>query len=169
MTHRPYLSFLGAAALLSAAAFAQPGGAPPSAGAPGAAGATAAAPAASQLGRWLTESGNLEVDVAPCGAALCGTVVRVLANRSMSSPGTEMAAADSRPALGMVLLSDFMPSGEGEWKGQIYNRENGKTYSALMTHPEADQLLIRAYIGLPLLGKTQVWRRVGAAPEAAQK
>lgn len=150
MPIRPTLSFLGAAALCTAAAFAQP------------------APAG-QLGRWLTESGNLEVDLAPCGAALCGTVVRVLANRSMSSPGTEMAAADSRPALGMVLLSDFMPSGEGEWKGQIYNRENGKTYSALMTHPAADQLLIRAYIGLPLLGKTQVWRRVGTAAETAQK
>lgn len=150
MTIRPTLSFLGAAALLTAAAFAQPA-------------------AGGQLGRWLTESGNLEVDIAPCGAALCGTVVRVLANRSMSSPGAEMAPADSRPALGMALLSGFVPSGEGEWKGQIYNRENGKTYSALMTHPADDQLVIRAYIGLPLLGKTQVWRRVrDAAPGAAQ-
>jgi hypothetical protein len=35
-------------------------------------------------GRWLTESGNLEVVVAPCAADLCGTVARVLANRSMS-------------------------------------------------------------------------------------
>lgn len=154
MTIRPTLSFFGAAALLTAAAFAQPA-------------------AGGQLGRWLTESGNLEVDIAPCGAALCGTVVRVLANRSMSSPGAEMAPADSRPALGMALLSGFVPSEEGQWKGelkgQIYNRENGKTYSALMTHPAADQLVIRAYVGLPLLGKTQIWRRVSdSAPGTAQ-
>ncbi len=133
---------VGAGALLAATVFAQ-----------------TTAPA-SQQGRWLTESGNFEVHIAPCGAALCGKVVRVLANRSMSAPGTEMAAADSRPALGMTLLSGFVRSGEGELKGEIYNRENGKTYAALMSMPAPDQLAIRAYVGLPLFGKTQVWRRV---------
>ena len=119
-------------------------------------------------GIWVTESGNLEVHLAPCGPALCGTVVKVLANRSMSGPGAELVPADARPALGMTLLSDFKPSGDGEWKGQIYNRENGKTYSALMTHPAPDQLLIRGYVGLPVFGKTQVWRRADSAP-ATQK
>lgn len=134
--------------------------------------ALAAAPLAmaqstpSQMGRWITESGNLEVEVAPCGEAFCGTVVRVLANRSMSAPGTEMNAADTRPALGMKLLSDFRPAGAGEWKGEIYNREKGKTYSALISTPAADQLVVRAYVGLPLFGKTQVWRRPGAQEEA---
>lgn len=121
-----------------------------------------------QLGRWITESGNLEVEVAPCGDAYCGTVVRVIANRSMSAPGAEMAAADPRPALGMAILRGLKPGeGEarGEWKGEIYNRENGKTYSAIVTAPAADQLAIRAYLGLPALGKTQVWRR--AAPQGA--
>ena len=119
--------------------------------------------ASSQNGRWLTESGNFEVDVAPCEAALCGTVVKVLANRSMSAPGTEMPVADSTKLVGMVILSDFKDSGSGEWKGKIFNRENGKLYSAVMSHPQADQLVIRSYIGLPLFGKTQVWRRVGAS------
>lgn len=125
-----------------------------------------AAPDAVPGGIWLTESGNLEVQLAPCGPALCGTVVKVLANRSMSGPGAELVPADARPALGMTLLSDFKPSGDGEWKGQIYNRENGKTYSGLMTHPAPDQLLIRGYVGLPVFGKTQVWRRADSAPAA---
>jgi uncharacterized protein (DUF2147 family) len=128
-----------------------------------------AAPDTAPSGVWVTETGNLEVQLAPCGPAICGTVVKVLANRSMSGPGAEMVPADARPALGMKLLTDFTPSGEGEWKGQIYNRENGKTYSALMTHPAPDQLVIRGYVGLPLFGKTQVWRRSadGAASPAA--
>lgn len=128
-----------------------------------------AAPDTAPGGIWVTESGNLEVQLAPCGTALCGTVVKVLANRSMSGPGAELVAADGRPALGMTLLSGFKPSGEGEWKGEIYNRENGKTYSALMTQPTADQLVIRGYVGLPLFGKTQVWRRSMDAAPAAQK
>ena len=115
---------------------------------------------AAESGRWLTESGNLEVDIAPCGEALCGSVVRVIANRSMSGPGAPMQAADSRSPLGMNLLSDFTPVGNGEWKGKIYNRENGETYDCLIELLAPDQLKVRAYKGLPLFGKTQVWRRV---------
>jgi uncharacterized protein (DUF2147 family) len=112
------------------------------------------------LGRWITESGNLEVDIAPCASGLCGTVVRVLGNRSMSGPGQEMQAADARPALGMVILSELQPAGEGgELAGTIYNRENGKNYSVKLATDAAGQMLVRAYVGLPLFGKTQVWRR----------
>lgn len=127
-----------------------------------------AAPPDAPSGNWVTESGNLEVAIGPCGAALCGTVVKVLANRAMSGPGAEMASADTRPAVGMTLLSGFMASGEGEWTGEIYNRGNGKTYSALMTHPAPDQLLVRGYVGLPMFGKTQLWRRASTAGESSQ-
>ncbi|MNV16079.1 hypothetical protein D3C71_1068320 [compost metagenome] len=89
-------------------------------------------------------------------------MVRVLANRSMSAPGTEMTAADARPALGMTMLSGLRDSGSGEYQGEIYNRENAKTYRSTLTPAEPDQLLVRAYVGIPLFGKTQVWRRPAA-------
>lgn len=121
---------------------------------------------APHLGRWVTESGNLEVEIAPCGEVLCGTVVKVLANRSMSAAGEEMKPADTRPALGMVILSGLRPAGDGELRGEIYNRENAKTYSALLTVAPPDQLLVRGYVGLPAFGKTQVWRRPATAGAA---
>jgi uncharacterized protein (DUF2147 family) len=116
--------------------------------------------AADHKGRWLTASGNLEVEIAPCGQALCGTVVRVVANKSMAAPNATMAPVDARPALGIRILADFTPSGDGEWEGRIYNRENGKTYSCVMALLTPDQLKIRPYIVLPLFGQTQIWRRV---------
>ncbi len=115
-------------------------------------------------GRWVTESGNLEVEIAPCGDALCGAVVKVLANRSMSAPGQPMEAADPRPALGMVILSGLRSQGDGDYDGRIYNRENAKHYSARLRLGAPDQLVIRAYIGLPLFGKTQLWRRTESSP-----
>ena len=84
------------------------------------------------LGTWLTDSGNLEIEIARCGEALCGKVTKVLANRSMSGSG-EMVSADKRDPLGMTLLKDFKPSGEGEWSGEIYNSNNGKTYTGGIT------------------------------------
>lgn len=127
-----------------------------------------AAHAKTPLGRWITESGNLEVNITPCtpgdGNALCGKVVRVLANRSMSAPATEMATADARPALGMTILSDLRPvdGGTSQYKGEIYNRENAKTYRVNLTTAEPEQLLVHAYVGIPFFGKTQVWRRPAA-------
>ena len=132
------------------------------------------------LGRWITESGNLEVLIAPCDSTrattLCGKVVRVLGNRSMSARGTDMAAVDTRPTLGMTLLSDLRETNVGdgshdvrvEYKGAIYNRENAKTYRATITSAQPDQLLVHAYVGLPLFGKTQVWHRPSTEQEDVQ-
>jgi uncharacterized protein (DUF2147 family) len=123
---------------------------------------TGAPAPANQVGRWLTESGNLEVDIAPCGKALCGTVTRVVANNSMAEPGKAMAG-DPQAALGLKILSDFVPAEDGAWTGQIFNRENGKTYDCIMSLEAPDQLKLRAYVGSPLIGKTQIWRRVPVA------
>ena len=134
--------------------------------------AAATAHAADPRGRYLTASGNFEVEVGPCGAALCGSVSKVIANHSMSRPGEAMQAADARDPMGLQLLSGFVPTGDPgaeprEWRGEIYNRENGKTYACLMALDERGDLVLRAYVGLPLFGKTQVWQRLDATPTAA--
>jgi uncharacterized protein (DUF2147 family) len=117
-------------------------------------------------GTWLTESGNLQIEVAPCDKALCGTVVKVLANRSMERMGEEAKPVDARDPMGMVILKDFTSSGDGEWEGQIYNRENGKTYSCVLSIVDGDQLKVRAYRGLRIFGKTQIWKRVNVTADA---
>ena len=119
------------------------------------------------MGRWLTESGNLEIEIAPCGEALCGTVVAVRGNRSMSNPDQEMQPVDGRSPLGMTILSEFVPTGKGSWDGRIYNRENGKIYDCLMTPLSSTQLRVRGYKFLPLIGKNQVWTRLNAESAAA--
>jgi len=119
--------------------------------------AMGAAPALT--GTWRTASGNLDVKVAPCGAKLCGTVARVLANQSMAQPGAAMKGAP--PAAGLKILDGLEAKGDGAWAGKIYNRENGKTYDCRITLPAADRMELRAYVVLPLFGQTQVWTRVG--------
>jgi len=117
--------------------------------------ANAAAPA--PLGRWLPASGNVEVTIRPCGQALCGAVSRVFANNSMEHPGP---AATPPARVGLQLLSDFRPDGDG-WTGRLFNRENGATYDCHMTLQGANQLVMHAYVVLPIFGKTQIWRRLG--------
>jgi len=108
-------------------------------------------------GRWLTASGNLEVVVAPCGDALCGTVARVVANHSMANPNQELG---ERPQIGLTILDTFTPSGADAWEGHIFNRENGKTYRCTLRLRDPEQLEVRPYIGIRLIGQTQIWHRV---------
>jgi uncharacterized protein (DUF2147 family) len=122
-----------------------------------------ASTAYAQTGRWITASGNLEIEIAPCGQALCGTAVRVLANNSMSTPARSMAS--HVPGLGLRIMRDFTSTGDGVWTGYIYDRENGKTYRCRMRELNPDQLEIHPYIGIPLFGQTQIWHR---APDSSE-
>ena len=106
-------------------------------------------------GVWVTASGNLEVEIAPCGPKLCGVAVKVLANHAMAAGQTQSAAPAT---VGLKLLTGLAPVKPGTWKGRLFNRENGKTYDCLV-QPLADGTLkVRAYVGTPLIGKDQVWR-----------
>jgi len=116
--------------------------------------------AAAPTGRWLTASRSLEIEIAPCGKALCGTVVRVLSDKPMSPDAAAPAEKPAAPALGLEVLRDFVPDGAGRWSGRIYDRFNGKTYDCLMTIAAADRLQVRPYLVLPLFGKTQIWTRL---------
>jgi len=111
------------------------------------------------LGHWITESGNYEVEIAPCADKLCGTIVKVLGNRSMRDPSVEMVPADPRPALGMQILTDLTPDGADEWSGNVYDRESGKTYSCRVTLLASGQLKVRGYVVLPMFGRTALWHR----------
>ena len=124
------------------------------------------APAAEPAGRWRSASGNVEVEIAPCGTALCGTIVRVLSNRSMADPSVELP---NLPGVGLVVLSNFLPSasGDGSLEGFIYDRESRKTYACTMSLESPDRLALHAYVGFQMLGRTQVWTRVDAEGNAA--
>jgi len=121
-------------------------------------GAVVEASAADLRGVWLTETRNLEVQIAPCGEALCGAVAKVLGNRSMAA-NAQMAAPPAR--LGMQILTDLRERKPGVWVGKIYNRENGKTYDCQISLATPDRMALRAFVGLPVFGKSQVWTRVG--------
>jgi uncharacterized protein (DUF2147 family)/thiol-disulfide isomerase/thioredoxin len=109
-------------------------------------------------GTWRTESGNLEVEIRPCGAALCGTVVKVLGNASMAHPGAEMSGV---PGMGLVLLSNFLEAPDGSWEGFIYDREAAQTYRCNLTLDPDGNLVVLGYLGVHALGRTQHWTRVG--------
>jgi uncharacterized protein (DUF2147 family) len=128
----------------------------------------AAAQAPSPLGRWLTDGGKSHVEIYACAPHLCGRIVwlREPANPD-GKPKVDRhnpdAAKRNQPIVGLVMLWGFKPAdGErGVWdNGRIYNPEDGDTYRSTLTLDGNGTLRVRGYVGVPLLGKTQVWSRV---------
>jgi len=65
----------------------------------------------------------------------------------------------SRPRLGLPVLSDFVKDGDTKYTdGKIYDPNNGKTYSCIITY-KGKELDIRGYIGISLFGRTTTWSR----------
>jgi len=64
-------------------------------------------------------------------------------------------------------MSGFEPSGPGTWDGTVYNPQDGKTYAGSITVLSDNALRVRAYIGLPVFGRSQTWAR--AEPSATDR
>ncbi|MBN2461456.1 MAG: DUF2147 domain-containing protein [Candidatus Cloacimonetes bacterium] len=60
---------------------------------------------------------------------------------------------------GLIILNGFRTTNNKKWTGgTIYDPENGKTYSCTMKL-QNDELKIRGFVGISLLGRTEIWTR----------
>lgn len=65
-----------------------------------------------------------------------------------------------QPTLGMTILSGFPAAGNDYSGGTILDPENGKYYKSRMTLvDDGKKLIVRGYIGIPLIGRSQTWLR----------
>lgn len=63
--------------------------------------------------------------------------------------------------VGLVVLSGLKASQTRWINGKLFDPENGKTYKCtLRLADKGKKLNVHGYIGIPLLGRSQVWERV---------
>jgi len=128
----------------------------------------AASPAAAALdartttpvGVWLYQNSRFAVEIEPCGDRLCGKISWLKAPRDAQGlPRVDSANTDpmlrTRPVLGLTILDGFRRAADGTWQdGEIYNPEDGTHYHASMSMNGDGSLRLRAYVVVPLFGKT---------------
>jgi len=66
----------------------------------------------------------------------------------------------NRPLKGMENMRDFIFVGNNRWEeGRIYDPKNGNDYSCNMSLTAPNTLEVRGFIGISLLGRTDIWTR----------
>ncbi|KAA9339942.1 DUF2147 domain-containing protein [Hymenobacter busanensis] len=119
------------------------------------------------LGVWADAQGETQVEFYYCGEQLCGRIVGLKEPKDENGrPRQDVHNPDpqrrAQPCLGLVVLQHlrYNPA-EGRWdEGEIYDPENGRTYSCYVRQLAADRLEVKGYIGFALVGRAQVWTRV---------
>jgi uncharacterized protein (DUF2147 family) len=69
-------------------------------------------------------------------------------------------ALKDQPIVGLTILSGMKRDGDEYNGGKILDPDNGKVYSSKLSLIEAGKKLnVRGFIGMPFLGRSQIWLR----------
>ena len=126
--------------------------------------AFAAAPAAAQtaedaFGVWEHPDNGSHIRVSQCGDGLCATIVKVR-DPSRTDEHNPDPAKRSRPVEGITIMSGAAKTGPATWEGQLYNTQDGKTYSGTVTVVSKTQLKLQGCVLGGLICQGPTWTRV---------
>ena len=120
------------------------------------------------MGRWLSSKKRNQVQIYKQGNKYYGRLIWMAEpiDAATNQPKADGKNPDpklrSRPLLHLTMMTDFCYKGNNVWSdGQVYNPEDGKSYSCELTLKDPNTLDVHGYVlGIPLLGKTRTWTRV---------
>jgi uncharacterized protein (DUF2147 family) len=132
------------------------------------------------VGTWLVEEKTAVIKVETCEQGLCGAI------GWSQTPGTDKNNPDpklqNRSIIGLRIFT-MKPAEPNRWEGEIYNAQNGRTYSGNVTLAGPNALKIEGCVVRVLCGSqtwtrtkcdeppasppTQAKRPIGAAPKTA--
>ena len=103
-------------------------------------------------GTWQTEPDDgayAHVDMAPCGANLCGTIARTFKD------GAEYTSANK----GKTLVIDMVAQGGGAYRGRVWRPSNDKIYLGKIAL-NGDRMRLSGCVAGGLICSKQTWARI---------
>ncbi len=124
-----------------------------------------AAEADTVIGEWYTKDSKALVQIYKQGDVYNGKIVWLKEPKNEDGSAkldtnNPDEAQRGQPIIGLNLVKGFTYKGKNKWAdGTIYDPDNGKTYKCKMNLSDNGTLKVRGFIGVALIGRTQVWTR----------
>ena len=128
--------------------------------------AASSAFAADISGVWSTQDGASRVRLAPCGKAICGTIISL---KEPNDPATgkpkldkynQDASKRGRPVVGIELVTGMKPnSAQDRWDGSLYNPKDGNTYKGSLIARDPLTLKLQGCVMGGLVCRSETWTR----------
>lgn len=122
--------------------------------------------AQSLTGKWKTiddETGEAKsiVEIYEYQGQFYGKIVSLLSKDDQGKRCEKCTGKDhNQPIEGLVILKDLKKDGDIFKGGQILDPKSGKTYKCEISFSNSNELKVRGYIGISLIGRSQIWKRV---------
>ena len=109
------------------------------------------------IGLYWSPKKDAKIEMYKRGAQYYGkTVWAKTPGKDLNNPDKKLAG---RNLVGTDILSGFTYEDEVYKDGQVYDPNNGKTYSCKISFAGND-MKVRGYIGVSLFGRTEIFQRI---------
>jgi uncharacterized protein (DUF2147 family) len=124
-------------------------------------------PIAAGLWEKVDDSGSPEAWflIYECGGVYVGQIAKIFPKPGENPSQLRCTKCEGEqknaPVLGITFIKGMRRNGLNYENGTILDPRDGSVYSAQMElSPDGGRLTVRGYLGIPLLGQSQVWRRL---------
>lgn len=112
------------------------------------------------LGEWLSEKKDGKVLIYKQGEKYFGKISWAKSGSEKKDVKNPDEKLRTQALVGSIILKNFEFTGKSWEEGTIYDPTSGKTYSCIIKMKKVNELEIRGFVGISLLGRTTVWTKV---------
>jgi uncharacterized protein (DUF2147 family) len=107
-------------------------------------------------GYWLTQDRDGIINVTNCGDSLCAEIAGLILDQPNDPTPVDYRGTSQ---CHLPLITDARLIQLNLWKGHITDPRNGGVYGVELHLDPHGNLALRGFLGIPLLGHTQIWTR----------
>lgn len=117
-------------------------------------------------GKWETiddETGKAKsvIEIYSNNGKYYGKVVKLLLKEDQGKICTNCSGnKKNQPVVGLEILEGLSKDGDKYTGGKILDPKNGKTYKCQIEFNNDNEIKVRGFIGISLIGRSQIWKRV---------